>query len=67
LEFALSEAGVDLLKEKNVLFIVKKKPRLQSSLIDLIEVVRMTNDEDIIHRYHQMGDNYTPIRVGLLV
>ena len=43
-----------------------KKPRHQQSIGDLIEVVRLTNNEEIIHCYHDLGDNYTPIKVGLL-
>jgi hypothetical protein len=48
------------------IYCLKKKPCHQQSLIDLIEVVRMTNDEDILRRFHDMGDNYTPIRVTFL-
>ena len=31
------------------------------------EVVRLTNDLEIIKNYHDIGNNYTPIRVSLLV
>jgi hypothetical protein len=52
-----------LLLDKVILLIVKKKQRVDELSDKVVEVVRVTDDIDIIKRYHAEGNNFTPAKV----
>jgi hypothetical protein len=53
------------LKEKEVLFVVKKVQNYLHLAGHPFEVTRLTNDEGIVNSYHCVGKNYTPLKVNI--
>jgi hypothetical protein len=60
---AASSLGMEQLKGKNFLFIVKKLHGMTSISDDVFEVVRITDDPVVIDAYHADGRDYTPQKV----
>ena len=63
MKYALSKPGLEAMRRKNVLFIVKKLENYIHLSGHPFEVIRMTNDEDIVGCYYSLGKNYTPSKV----
>jgi hypothetical protein len=64
-KYALSKPGLEAIKRKKVLFIVKKLKNYYHLAGYPFEVIRLTNDEDTIKCYDMLGKFYTPTKVIL--
>jgi hypothetical protein len=62
-KYALSKAGLASMKRKDVLFVVKKLENYVHLSGHPFEVIRLTNDDEIISCYNLLGKNYTPTKV----
>jgi hypothetical protein len=51
---------------KMLLLIAKKNRRVDDLSDNLVEVVRVTDELDIVNEYRVIGNNYTPIKVCVL-
>ncbi|MCI30431.1 hypothetical protein A2U01_0051640, partial [Trifolium medium] len=58
--FALSVDGQKMLTDKIVLIIVNKIIRADVLSDDVVEVIRVTDDIDLINQFHMDGSNFTP-------
>jgi hypothetical protein len=63
LKFALSQDGLQILKENNMVFIVKKVPHSININQDAIEVVCLSGDDDVIDLCHTYDNGYTHVEV----
>jgi len=61
----LRKLGLEAMKRKKVLFIVKKLENYIHLSGHPFEVIHLTNDEDIIGRYYSLGKSYTPTKVTM--
>ncbi|GAU39041.1 hypothetical protein TSUD_59970 [Trifolium subterraneum] len=60
--FALGPIGCEILKDREILLIVKKIHRLDDLGDDFVEIVRMTDDQQLIKQYYLDGKNFTPTK-----
>jgi hypothetical protein len=51
---------------KMLLLIAKKIGRVDDLSNNAVEVIRITDELDIVNQYHVNGNNYTPIKVCVL-
>ncbi|GAU31617.1 hypothetical protein TSUD_63660 [Trifolium subterraneum] len=58
--FALSADGEKMLTDKVVLIIVKKVMRADDLFDHVVQVLRITDDVDLIKQFHLEGSNFTP-------
>ena len=63
----MSGAGLEKLKAKPVVFIVKKLQNYVHLAGHPFEVMQLSNDEEIIESYNFVGKNYTPLKVNRYV
>jgi hypothetical protein len=61
--FDVSIDCANLLIDKMILLIVKKKQRVDELSDKVVEVIRVTDDIEIINRYNFQGNNFTPTKV----
>jgi hypothetical protein len=64
---ALSREDENPLIGKMLLFIAKKTRRIDEYSDNAVEVIRLTDELDIVKEYHAAGNNYTPIKVNSLI
>ncbi|GAU29158.1 hypothetical protein TSUD_275770 [Trifolium subterraneum] len=60
--FALSSSGEKILADKVILMIVKKTVRPDELSDDIVDVLRVTDDIDMINQFHFHGTNFTPLK-----
>jgi hypothetical protein len=61
--FVFTDDAVKPLIDKQVLIIVKKIQRGDLLSDDVVEVIRITDDLDLIKQFHCSGNNFTPAKV----
>lgn len=64
--YALSKAGLEAMKRKNVLFVVKKLENYIHLSGHPFEVICFTNDDEIVGCYKLLGKDYTPTKIVLI-
>jgi hypothetical protein len=63
--FGVSSPEEKILIDKTVLLIVKKVQRSDDLSDDVVEVLRMTDDVDLIKQFQVNGNNFTPLKVSI--
>jgi hypothetical protein len=63
--FGVSSPEEKILIDKTVLLIVKKIQRSDDLSDDVVEVLRMTDDVDLIKQFQVNGNNFTPLKVSI--
>jgi hypothetical protein len=61
--FVLNDDSVNALIDKQVLIIVKKIHKVDQLSDDVVEVIRITDDIDVINQFHSNANNFTPSKV----
>jgi hypothetical protein len=63
--FGVSSPEEKILIDKTVLLIVKKIQRSDDLSDDVVEVLRMTDDVDLIKQFQVNGNNFTPLKASI--
>jgi hypothetical protein len=61
--FAANDDCAKSLNDKMILLIVNKKQRVDELSDKVVEIVRVTDDIEILKRYNIQGTNFTPTKV----